>query len=1034
MKDENSIQAQTMREQEKIPISICSLALGLKNSTEFPSCVAAALSAIESAGLSLSALSIYLMGEDPHQATDYVLQPAPVGWETVSLSEESVEVQVHATGKPRVWKGTSASPSSWQLTLPTALGGITISNFREEGFSPDEQTFLEQLACPLEMLVLRHRDLHALEMIKAQIVQVDTDWMALYNGSFKLSGENQDEVIQKIIKTAMALLSYDRVGIFLREDDLLRGAWGVDEKGEIVPIPNTVFPLYPDPPGEMAEAALIARGEREYFLTSDLDGEGRESLEGDIQANVSVPMRVGNQIMGVLAADNYFTNRPIIKEQVTPLMILANQGAIALENARLYEESHRINESLQQELLARRQSEEKYRTLFETMGQGVFYQDANGGVISANPAAERILGLTADQMHSRTSNDPRWRPIHEDGSDFPGETHPSMTAIKTGEVVTDVVMGVFNPDEEAYRWILINAVPQFKKGEDKPYQVYTTFNDITERKQMENLLSIQRDLATALNATPLLDEGLHLCLEAALQVSEMECGGVYLVDDTSGALHLAFHQGLSAGFVKEISHFDADSTHAQMIMAGTPIYTQHKDLNVSRDEIRRKEGLRAIAIVPICHQDCVIACVNIASSTFDEVPAAARRALEAIAAQIGSAISRLKAEKYLQESEERYRDLVKNANDLIYTHDLEGNFISGNTATSQLYGYSPEEILRVNITQIVDPEFLSLARQKIREKMEGRLQAEPYELLTYSRAGTPIWVEVNTRLLERGGKPMIMGIARDITDRKMLEQQREQALQADRLQALGEMAAGVAHELNQPLHGIRMFAEGILYGLRNDMDIPKEEVMETFEEIIPQVDRMATIIDHMRIFARDQAEEEAVPFEVKKVIEDTLKLIGAQLKVHNVEMRVEIGDDLPECQGWPYQLEQVFLNMLSNARDALDERQAQMGIGGGEGEEGWKPVLEIRAGREDDPAWVRIEVADTGGGIPEKVLPRIFDPFFTTKEVGKGTGLGLALSQGIVEQHGGSLEVDNQPGKGATFAIRLPIRGKKKMGHGIGFG
>ena len=132
-----------------------------------------------------------------------------------------------------------------------------------------------------------------------------------------------------------------------------------------------------------------------------------------------------------------------------------------------------------------RNSELKHRTLFETMTQGVVYQDITGKIISANPAAEKILGLTLDQMIERTSKDPGWKSIHEDGTNFPGETHPSMVALKTGKKVKNVIMGVFNPDKNSYRWININAIPQFRNGETKPYQVFTTFEDVTERKNAE---------------------------------------------------------------------------------------------------------------------------------------------------------------------------------------------------------------------------------------------------------------------------------------------------------------------------------------------------------------------------------------------------------------------------------------------------------------------------------------------------------------------------------------------------------------------
>ncbi len=138
---------------------------------------------------------------------------------------------------------------------------------------------------------------------------------------------------------------------------------------------------------------------------------------------------------------------------------------------------------------ALRESEERHRTMFETIVQGIVYQDAQGRIISANPAAKEILGLTLDQMQGRTSVDPRWKPIHEDGSDFPGETHPAMVALRTGQEVRDVVMGVFNPRHDAYAWLSVNAIPLFKEGIDTPWQVYTTFEDITARRQAQEDLS-----------------------------------------------------------------------------------------------------------------------------------------------------------------------------------------------------------------------------------------------------------------------------------------------------------------------------------------------------------------------------------------------------------------------------------------------------------------------------------------------------------------------------------------------------------------
>ena len=144
-------------------------------------------------------------------------------------------------------------------------------------------------------------------------------------------------------------------------------------------------------------------------------------------------------------------------------------------------------------------SERKHRILFETMAQGVIYMDGDGNFIDANPAAERIVGLSRDQLLGKSPMDPRWHAIHADGSDFPGETHPIVVAMKTGKEVLNVTQGVFIPEENSYRWIVVNAIPQFKPGAKKPYQVYVTFNDITDRKLAEERLEkVNKELEEAL--------------------------------------------------------------------------------------------------------------------------------------------------------------------------------------------------------------------------------------------------------------------------------------------------------------------------------------------------------------------------------------------------------------------------------------------------------------------------------------------------------------------------------------------------------
>ena len=224
----------------------------------------------------------------------------------------------------------------------------------------------------------------------------------------------------------------------------------------------------------------------DYHLP-DMDGlEVLARLRTQRDVPVVLLTGVGNESLAVDAlhrgAQDY-----VVKGMLTPerLGLTIERAVATVQFAR---ERDRTLALLTTTLETLQASEARYQTLFETMTQGVVYQAADGQIIAANPAAEQILGMTLAQMQGRTSLDPRWRAIHPDGSDFPGESHPAMVALRTGQAVRHAVMGVYDWDHDTYRWIDITAVPQLHPGEDAPRQVYTTFDDITERVQAEEEL------------------------------------------------------------------------------------------------------------------------------------------------------------------------------------------------------------------------------------------------------------------------------------------------------------------------------------------------------------------------------------------------------------------------------------------------------------------------------------------------------------------------------------------------------------------
>jgi signal transduction histidine kinase/ligand-binding sensor domain-containing protein len=247
-----------------------------------------------------------------------------------------------------------------------------------------------------------------------------------------------------------------------------------------------------------------------------------------------------------------------------------------------------------------------------------------------------------------------------------------------------------------------------------------------------------------------------------------------------------------------------------------------------------------------------------------------------------------------------------------------------------------------------------------------------------------------------------------------------QMLQSSRLVSLGEMAAGVAHELNQPLTVVSTTAGDIYHRLTSGGEVSREEMREMMQDILEVVGRMDETIDHLRIFSRDASEQPPAAVDVNEVVLSSLRLMTAQLESHGIAMTLELGRGLPSFLGHAHAIEQVLLNLLSNARDALDEKEAS-GQPGDAGEDAWEKRLCIRttsemAGQE----WVVAEVKDNGAGMEGETAGRIFEPFFTTKEAGKGTGLGLSISYAIVESHGGKIECSSRRGVGTSFTVRFP--------------
>ncbi len=385
-----------------------------------------------------------------------------------------------------------------------------------------------------------------------------------------------------------------------------------------------------------------------------------------------------------------------------------------------------------------------------------------------------------------------------------------------------------------------------------------------------------------------------------------------------------------------------------------------------------------------------------------------------LARVIRYSIERKRAEEALRQSEERYRDLFENANDIIYTSDMAGNITSLNKAGTQILGYTSEEALRLNVVHLVAPEYLNVVRMMIAGDLAERdkdfsLTPTAYEMEVMTKDGRRVALEVSARLMRRHGRVVeIQSIARDITERKHLELQLRQS---QKMEAIGRLAGGVAHDFNNLLTAIIGYSQIALGRLADDDTIRRE-----IEEIVKAGGRASSLTSQLLAFSRKQMIQMKV-LDLNAVVSDMKKMLG-RLIGEDIELHTALDPSLGRVKTDPGQMEQVILNLAINARDAMPAggkltiETANVYLS----DEYAQKRVAIEPGN-----YVMLAISDTGIGMDQETQSRIFEPFFTTKEQGKGTGLGLSTVYGIVRQSGGYVWVYSEPQQGTVFKIFLPL-------------
>ena len=371
-------------------------------------------------------------------------------------------------------------------------------------------------------------------------------------------------------------------------------------------------------------------------------------------------------------------------------------------------------------------------------------------------------------------------------------------------------------------------------------------------------------------------------------------------------------------------------------------------------------------------------------------------------------------ESELKKANSFFVNLIASSVDGIIAADTKGDIIIFNKSAEQLTGYKSGEVLngKLHITELYPEGIARDIMAKLRSESYGGVgKLTPTRITILSKEGEEIPIELSASLvLENGQETASVGIFTDLRARMKIEKQLQdthlQLVQSEKMASVGKLAAGVAHEINNPLGGILIYASLMLEDMTEE-DPRRSDI----QRIVQETTRCKEIVKSLLEFGH-QSGPKLEPVDINRTIVDGLFFLENQAIFHNIEIVKDLDSLLPRVMGNASQLKQVFMNMVVNAADAM----------------AGKGKLIIKTHLSKDKSLVNVEFSDTGVGIPAENLSKIFDPFFTTKEVGKGTGLGLAVCYGIAEKHGGRIDVESRIGKGTTFRIILPVKGGNKSG------
>ena len=582
---------------------------------------------------------------------------------------------------------------------------------------------------------------------------------------------------------------------------------------------------------------------------------------------------------------------------------------------------------------------------------------------------------------------------------------------KTRNILTDLYYRIFMP------WkVTKTTIEELDRDKEVLREKYTQIHQLNQdlQRKVDQLVTLQ-EASTAALSTLKLEELLELTLKRLLRVAYLDRAGIFLFDEDKDSLILIHGVGVDPTILSDFKGYQIPLSKKDNIIARTakgkmPIIIE----DVDRMSLNPENPLlqifkpKAFILVPIVVRGQVKGIMlgdNLKDSSF--IAKIDRNFLTSFANQIAMALEHANLYRKLEDSERKYREIVENVNEGIWILDGNGTIRFSNCHLREMLGY--ENLVDHSVYSLVNEEGKKALLRVLKENMREKIAKDEFEL--QGKSGNLVSVLISSvPIMKDDQYNGCLAMLTDLTEKKFIE---SRLLQSQKLESIGTMAGGIAHDFNNILTGILGYTNLL------KMKVEKESDIGHYAGIIEQSSlRAADLVTKLLAFSRNSQPGQFRASSVNEILQETLELVKSSLP-ENIETGFSLREDLPLIKCDPTQVQQAILNICLNALDAMPDGGRLLVV---TSEVEYK---EVRARCPDFIIYpgrhVCISISDTGTGIEKEIMDRIFDPFFTTKEVGKGSGLGLAMAYGIVKSSEGCINVESENGQGTTFELFFPV-------------